>query len=341
MAGPKDETGGHGEGRISLDNLGVHRACSATMDEKAPSHDFPPHLYGLLVGLTIGWGVNWPVMKVVLTEMGPMHFRTLCLLFGAVGLFAIAAANGLRTRVPEGQWPRLITIALFNVCGWNIFVVYGIPLLASGRAAILGYTMPVWGAIFSALLLGERLTARRGCGIAFGMGGTFLLLGGEIQAVGRSPLGALLVIAGAMSWALGTVIMKRWPVDLPPSALTAWQMVISVVPILGAALGIELGTFNPFALTFWPMFGIFYNILIAFIFCYWAWTRIALVAPMNVASLATMMIPVVGVFSGVLFLGEVLRWNDYAALLMVMAALSTVLIPPRQNRSQAAGSRKQ
>ena len=83
-------------------------------------------------------------------------------------------------------------------------------------------------------------------------------------------------------------------------------------------------------------FGIFYNILIAFIFCYWAWTRIALVAPMNVASLATMMIPVVGVFSGVLFLGEVLRWNDYAALIMVVAALSTVLIPPRQDRRQEA-----
>lgn len=304
------------------------------MSENEHVPAFPPHLYGLLVGLTLGWGVNWPVMKVVLGEMGPMHFRTLCLVFGAAGLFTLASASGLRNRVPEGQWPRLIAIALFNVCGWNVFVVYGITLLASGRAAILGYTMPVWGAVFSSLLLGERLTARRAWGIAFGMGGMLLLLGGEIQAVGRSPLGAILVIVAAMSWALGTVIMKRWPVDLPPSALTAWQMVLSAVPILMAALAIEPGSFNPFALSFWPMFGIFYNILIAFIFCYWAWTRIALVAPMNVASLATMMIPVIGVFSGVLFLGEVLRWNDYAALALVVAALSTVLIPQRSGRGR-------
>ncbi len=309
-------------------------------NEHAPA--FPPHLYGLLVGLTLGWGINWPVMKVVLAEMGPLHFRTHCLVFGGLGLFAIAHLSGLRVRVPAGQWPRLIAIALFNVCGWNVFVVYGLSYMASGRAAILGYTMPVWGALFSSLLLGERLTARRAWGIAFGMAGMLLLLGGEIRAVGRSPLGALLVIAAAMSWALGTVIMKRWPVDLPPSSLTGWQMLISAVPIFGAALAMTPHGFNPFALSFWGTFGVFYNIFIAFIFCYWAWTRIALVAPMNVASLGVMMTPVVGVFSGMLILGELLRWNDYAALTMVVAALSTVLVrgrTPNAAEAPAAGSR--
>ena len=299
------------------------------MPDPDRSHVFPPSLYGLLIGLSLGWGLNWPVMKTVLTEMAPMHFRTLCLLFGAAGLFAIARLNGLRIRVPSGQWLRLAAIALVNMSGWNIFVIYGIPLMASGRAAILGYTMPVWGVLFSSLLLRERLTARRTLGIALGMGGMLLLLGGEIQAVGRSPLGALLVIAAAMSWGLGTVVMKRWPVDLPASSFVAWQMLLGLTPILGIALLFEEGSFDPFRLSFWPAFGVFYNILIAFNFCYWAWTKIALIAPVGVSSLAVMLTPVIGVFSGIVFLGETPRWNDFAALVLVVAALSTVLIPQR------------
>jgi drug/metabolite transporter (DMT)-like permease len=68
---------------------------------------------------------------------------------------------------------------------------------------------------------------------------------------------------------------------------------------------------------------------VAFNFCYWAWYKIALLAPVSVSSLSTMMIPVVGVFSGMLVLGEAPRWTDYAALVLVVASLSTVLIPRR------------
>ncbi len=91
------------------------------MDPKgtAPSQTFPPHLVWLLVALTLGWGFNWPIMKAVLFEMAPMHFRSLCLFFGAAGLFAITRLSGLPIRVPQGQWPRLIVIALVNMMGWQ------------------------------------------------------------------------------------------------------------------------------------------------------------------------------------------------------------------------------
>jgi drug/metabolite transporter (DMT)-like permease len=47
----------------------------------------------LVVLLAVGWGVNWPIMKVVMAEMPPLHFRVLCLAVGAARLFAIARAN--------------------------------------------------------------------------------------------------------------------------------------------------------------------------------------------------------------------------------------------------------
>lgn len=309
------------------------------MKGTASAHTFPPRLIGLLVGLTLGWGFNWPMMKIALAEMSPMHFRTLCLLFGAVGLFAIARVNGLPLRIPAGQWPRMIAIALVNMSGWNIFAIYGVRLLASGRAAILGYTMPVWSVILSTWLLEEPFTRRRAIGTGLGCAGLLLLLGEEVQAMGRSPLGAMLMVGAGMSWALGTVLMKRWPVSLPTSAFTGWQMLIGVVPMVATALIHESGTFNPFALSLGPMLGVLYNLVVAFLFCYWAWTKIALVAPLGVSSLSVMMIPVVGVFSGMLVLGERPSWQDYTALLLVVGSLATVLLPSRAAKTPPAPQR--
>jgi len=313
-------------------------AAAASTRTGPHAHTFPLRLVPLLIGLTLGWGFNWPVMKVVMTEMGPMHFRTHCLAFGALGLFLIARTAGLPLRVPAGQWPRLVVIALVHMAGWNVCAALGVRLMDSGRAAILAYTMPAWGALLSAWLLHERFTARRALGVALAMGGVVLLLGGEIHAVGRSPIGAALMLGAATSWALGTVVMKRWPVDLPTSSFTGWQMLISAIPIFTVAVTLEPGPLNPFSLSLWPMLSIFYNIFVAFIFCYWAWTKIALLAPVGVSSLAVMMVPVVGVFSGMAVLGERPQWQDMAALILVVASLSTVLVPTRAATAPARTS---
>ena len=126
----------------------------------APSQTFPPHLVWLLAAITLGWGFSWPIMKTVLFEMAPMHFRSVSLFFAAAGLFAIAHLSGFPIRVPQGQWPRLIAIALINMMVWNILTVYGLRLMASGRAVILGYTMPIWGMIFAIWFLKEPFTRR-------------------------------------------------------------------------------------------------------------------------------------------------------------------------------------
>jgi len=156
-----------------------------------------------------------------------------------------------------------------------------------------------------------------------------LLLGEEIQAVGRSPTGALLLIGSAISWAVSTAIMKRWPVDLPTTSFTGWQMLLALSPIFCGALLFESGSFSPLMLSPWPFWGLVYNMLISSIFCNWAWIKIATHAPISVSSLSTLLIPVVGVISGVLLLGEHPRWSDFTALGLVVAALAAVLLPRR------------
>ena len=286
---------------------------------------FPASILWVLVALTLGWGFNWPMIKLALTELPVLSFRSICLLCGAAGLFAIAAWARLPLRVPQGQWGRLLLIALFNITGWNVFTVYGIGYMSSGRAAILVYTMPLWSVLLSAWLLDERLTARRILGVALGMGAVLLLLSSELRAVQMAPKGTLLMLGAALTWAIGTVMMKRYPVDLPVTSLTAWQLLLGGIPIYTGALAFELERLQP--LTLWPSVALIYNILVAFIFCHWAWYKIVTTVPVGVSSLSTLMIPVVGVFSGMLVLSEVPHWQDYAALGLVMLALATVLLP--------------
>jgi len=290
------------------------------------SQTFPPHLIGVLVALTLAWGFNWPMIKLALSELPVFTFRSVCLAGGAAGLFAIAAYARLPLRVPRGQWGRLLLIALFNVTVWNLCIAYGIGYMSSGRAAILAYTMPLWSVPLSAWLLKERITRRRIAGVGLGMAGMLLLLSVELRAVQAAPKGTLLMVAGAVSWAIGTVMMKRYPVGLPVTSLTAWQLLIGGIPIYAGALAFDLHDLHP--LTIGPAVALAYNVLVAFVFCHWAWYKIVISVPVGVSSLSSLMTPVVGVFSGMLVLAELPHWQDFAALGMVLLALATVLLPP-------------
>jgi drug/metabolite transporter (DMT)-like permease len=286
---------------------------------------FPASILWVLVALTLGWGFNWPMIKLALTEVPVLSFRSVCLVGGAAGLFAIAAYARLPLRVPRGQWGRLLLIALFNITVWNVCIAYGIGYMSSGRAAILAFTMPLWGVLLSAWLLKERITARRVLGVGLGMVAMLLLLSSELQAVRAAPKGTLLMLSGALSWAIGTVMMKRYPVDLPVTSLTAWQLLLGGIPIYAGALAFEMHSLHP--LTLWPVVAVTYNVLVAFVFCYWAWYKIVTSVPVGVSSLSTLMTPVVGVFSGMLVLAERPHWHDYAALGLVLLALAAVMLP--------------
>src|SRR5262249_20324885 len=150
-------------------------------------------------------------------------------------LLAIAALQGRGLRVPRAAWPRLVAVSLFNVTFWGILTMYGLRLMPSGRAAIIVYTMPVWAVVLVAFF-GERMSARRGVGVALGMAGMLLLVSGDLGAVQRAPLGALYLFLAAISWAIATVMLRHRPVALPGAALTGWQLLIGGIPIWIATL---------------------------------------------------------------------------------------------------------
>jgi drug/metabolite transporter (DMT)-like permease len=276
----------------------------------------------LLAALSLFWGANWPVMKMVLSEVPPLYFRSCCLLLGGVGMLALARVSGVPIKVPSRQWNRVLWLAAFNISGWNALVIIGVSLLPSGRAALLGYTMPLWSMLLSVVFLSDRLSGRTVLGLLLGLAGIVVLMGGSVEGMMQAPLGVLCMILGAWSWAIGVVLFKRIPVAMPTSALTGWMMLAGSLPLL--ALAIPLETSRLVVPGTGPILGMLYNILVAFMFCYWAWNRIVQMVPVAVSSVSSLSTPLIGVLGGVIFLGEPLGWQEIVASLLILGAVGSV-----------------
>jgi drug/metabolite transporter (DMT)-like permease len=288
-------------------------------------HTLPRSTWALLTMLTLGWGFNWPMMKLAVNEVPVLSFRALCLAVGAAGTFAIARAGGHAIVPKRNEWPQLAATSLLNVTAWNVLIAYGVLLLPAGRSVILAYTMPLWVALLSAPVLHEPLTSRRMLGVALGTAGMLLLIGSELTALRAAPTGALLVIGAALAWAVGTVLIKRFPTELPTTSFSGWQMLLGGIPLMIGALAFDVGKVHVPSLQ--ASIAVLYNMFIAFILCYWAWFKIVSRASAVVSALGTLLIPVVGVISSMVVLGERPSWQEFTAMSLVLAAIGTVLAP--------------
>ncbi len=277
--------------------------------------------------LTLIWGCNWPVLKMGVTEMAPLTFRAITLPFAALGLLAVAHLSGGSIRVPRPLWGKVATLALFNIACWNGLVLFGVQQLPAGRSAILAYTMPIWSVLFSLVLLSEPLGARRLAGMALGMLGMALLLGDDIRHLRHTPTAALLILGAAIGWALGTVLLRKWKVPIAQSTLAGWMMLLGWTPI---AILAPLFAPAPLAMpsaSGW--FALLYNMFLAGTLAHWAWFTLARTLPVAVSSMSSLPVPIVGVFSGMLFLGERPGPSEWAALALVVAAMVLVLWSPK------------
>jgi drug/metabolite transporter (DMT)-like permease len=284
----------------------------------------------LLALVTIAWGLSWTIIKIVLAELPPLTFRAICLVASGAGVLALARLAGQSLRVPVRAWSRLLAIAACNVIAWNVFLIYGIALLPSGRAALIGYTMPLWSSLLSVWLLGERLTARRGASLVLGMGGVAVLLAAEIAGMASAAGGVVLMLAAALSWGLGVVLLKRFALPIPAACLTGWMMLAGGAPFVIAAVALEHDRWRPISAT--VGLGLAYSVVIAFMFGYWAWNRLVLMLPVAVSSVSILATPVIGVLCGMWLLHEPLTWHEIAAGACILGAIALVLGSPAARR---------
>lgn len=277
-----------------------------------------------LVGLTLAWGLNWPIMKFSLRELSPLYFRAATMTGGSLLLLAWFTARGHDMRLPRSAWIPLALLAAPNVLGWHLFSILGVQELASGRAAILGFTMPIWTAVLAVLFFGEPVTRRVAIGVACAAAAIALLVAHELVALAGRPLGIVWMQLAALSWAYGTIRMRRTRLALSTQAITVWMMLLS-----SAAFWLIAPVFEPwprwqFSAPMWAAlaWGVAINYGIAQV----VWFNLARTLPPTASAFSIMAVPVVGTVSAIAIVGEVPRWQDWAAALFVILAIASALL---------------
>jgi drug/metabolite transporter (DMT)-like permease len=226
------------------------------------------------------------------------------------------------------MWGLVALLAFFNITAWNALVLFGLQQMPAGRSAILAYTMPVWATVIAALVLSEPLGKRKAFGLALGMAGMLVLLGDDLANIERRPFAALMILGAAVTWACGTVLLRKHKPAIAQNTLTGWMMIVGWAPIALAAPWFDaqwLSQIPTLSGTAW--FAILYNIFMAGTIAHWAWFTLARTLPVAVSSLSSLPVPVVGVFGGMLVLGERPGWPEWTALVLVLAALVAVMWP--------------
>ena len=280
----------------------------------------------LLVVLTLVWGTNWPLFPLAMREVSVWTFRAVSVPLAGVALLAFAFARGQSLLIARRHWRALTIATFFYLVIWNIATAYAAVMLPSGQAAVLGFTMPLWSALITWAVLGERLTARLVLAVLLSGAAVLLLMVPSFKAYAQAPLGLLLGLSAGLGWAIGTLILKRSRIDVPATVLTGWQLLITAVPtMIGAAL---LGDGVWFMPSWQTIAVIAYISLVPMCVGNVCWFAIVGLLPANIAGLSSVMVPVVAMISGALVHREPLGPLQLMAMLCCAASLSLALLKP-------------
>lgn len=269
-----------------------------------------------LVTLAALWGSSFLFLRITAPVLGPLFLAELRLVLAAATLLAWAWMTGRQVSF-AGGWRSYLVIGAVNSAAPFALFAYAAVRLPASYSAVLNATSPLFGALFAALWLNERLTPRRVAGALAGMTGVALLVGfGPVALDAKVILAALAAIGGACCYALAVVYTRLRASGIEPFAVAVGSQV-------GAAL-----VLSP-ALAPWPGAGLFTPGVVASVlalavactaFAYVLYFRLIADVGAARALTVTFLIPVFGVLWGVLFLGEPLSWFMLAGGALVIGA---------------------
>jgi drug/metabolite transporter (DMT)-like permease len=295
----------------------------STPQERSPQINATDLLMVLIV--TVSWGMNYPVMKFVVNSYPPSAFRAFTFLIGCMALGSYAHLKGISIFVPKHERKALFKLSLFNMVGWHLPMIYGVSLLNSGRAAIIGYTMPVWALLASAVLYREKITITALLGIALAMSAALLLAWGSAGQWGNHPLGIAVMLVAAITWGVGNAMMKNSKLSISGITLTFWALFIAFVFFVITTTIFEQDLWE------WPnlmqWLAILYGGVITFAVSYVAWFHVARKLSAVSSGLSITLVPVFGVTGGALILGESVTLPDIIALVLILLSMLVVLFP--------------
>jgi len=175
------------------------------------------------------WGSTYLAIDIAVQTIPPALMCALRFSIAGVVMLAVCAATGHKVFYSSRQLARAAIIGLLLLMGGNLTLSYAELAVSSGLAALIVAITPLWFLVLDSLLLGDHHISRRGkAGLALGVLGLFVLVWPQLKSgtMGHRELWASFsLIAGSFSWALGSVLSKRWQSGMDVFSATAWQII--------------------------------------------------------------------------------------------------------------------
>jgi drug/metabolite transporter (DMT)-like permease len=286
--------------------------------------------------LTLIWGYNWVVMKLALQYASPFQFAALRTFLGALMLFLVLFLSKRPMKLQE--LPTMLLLGVLQTCGFTGLLIWALVSGGAGKTAVLCYTMPFWVMLFAWPLLGEKVQGWQWLAVAFALFGITLIF--DPLHIKGDGISMLMALGSGISWAVSAIVSKklhqRKP-DLDLLNITAWPTLLGSLPIIVVALILpaqQIVWSNTFILT------VIYSIFLSGSLAWVLWTYALQRLPAGVASMASMLAPVIGVAAAWWQLGERPSQTELLGMLFIALALitiSTITIRKHQQVDVAQG----
>jgi O-acetylserine/cysteine efflux transporter len=271
----------------------------------------------LTVVVMVLWGLNFVVAKVGLQELPPM------LMVGLRFMMVAALLIGF-VPFPRRQLGKIFGLSIsMGALHFGLMFV-GIRNVDASVASVAIQLQVPFAALLAWLFLGDTLGWRRAAGMALAFLG-IILIGGEPRMAGSLlPLG--LIVAASFLWAVGNIQLRHLRA-VSPMALNAWLALFAAPQMFLASALFEDGQWEAMATAGWRGWGaIAYMIVFVTIIGYGFWYRMAQRYPVNVTMAHTLQVPIWGVLSSVLLLGESLTWAMVGGSLLTLAGVAIIVL---------------
>ncbi|MDD0841349.1 EamA family transporter [Pseudomonas sp. Gutcm_11s] len=268
----------------------------------------------LALVVIVAWGLNFVVIRVGLDGLPPM-------LLGALR-FVLAALPVFFVRRPNLPWRWLIAYGATISLGQFVFLFQAMASgMPAGLASLVLQSQAFFTLAFAALFLGERMRGASLLGLLIAGGG--LLLIGLQTGHATTLLGIVLTLIAASMWAMGNVLTRKFgKVNL--MGLVIWGSLIPPIPFFLLSLWLEGPQRIEHALLNIGMssvLALLYLALVATLLGYGLWSRLLSRYPAGQVAPFSLLVPVVGLSSSAVLLGERLSTLQWAGAGLVMLGL--------------------
>jgi drug/metabolite transporter (DMT)-like permease len=273
------------------------------------------------------WGSTYLGIDIAVQSIPPALMCGIRFTIAGWIMLAVCALTGRKVLYSARQLGLTAVVGILLLMGGNLTLSYAELSVSSGLAALIIAITPLWFLVLDSLLIGHHTIAPRAkAGLAFGIVGLFVLFYPELTsktALGHRELWASVsLLGGSFSWALGSVLSKRWQTGMDVFSATAWQVIAA--GISNFAFAILMGEFSHVVWSHRGIGATLYLVVCGSWIGYTAYIWLLKHVPSSKVSTYAYVNPVVAVFLGWLILHE--RVDRFILAGSAIVVLSVILV---------------